>query len=105
MLLGDVRDVEEGNKYNSDKIKVFKVLKGEAIEVYATTMHFCPIQTSEDGFGCVVGLLQGTNTDLDYVPDDKLLFRKNKWIMAHEDNDVLIKKGVVSGIYGENYKF
>ena len=105
LLLGDVRDVEEGNKYNSDKIKVFKVLKGEAIEVYATTMHFCPIQTSEDGFGCVVGLLQGTNTDLDYVPDDKLLFRKNKWIMAHEDNDVLIKKGVVSGIYGENYKF
>ena len=35
---------------------------------------------------------------------DKLIFRKNKWIMAHEDNKVLIERGVVDGIYGENYK-
>jgi len=104
LLLGDVRDIEEGNKYNSDKVKAFKVLKGEAIEVYATTLHFCPIETAKSGFGCVVGLLKGTNTDLDFAPCDKLIFRKNKWIMAHVDNTALLNKGVVGGIYGINHK-
>jgi len=103
LLVGDVRDIEEGNRYNSDKVKAFKVLKGEAVEMYATTLHYCPIQTSKDGFGCVVGLLKETNTDLDCACEDKLIFRKNKWIIAHEDNASLIEKGVVGGIYGENY--
>lgn len=104
LLVGDVRDVEEGNRYNSDKVKAFKVLKGEAVEMYATTLHYCPIQTSKSGFGCVVGLLKETNTDLDFVPEDKLIFAKNKWIIAHEDNTELLEKGVIGGIYGENYK-
>lgn len=102
LFLGMVQDIEDG-KYNSEKIKAFKLKKGEAIEVYATTLHFCPIETDENGFGCVVGLLEGTNVPLDGEPDDKLLFRKNKWLIAHEDNAELIAKGVVPGIYGPNY--
>lgn len=104
LVVGDVRDIEEGNRYNSDKVKAFKVLKGEAVEIYATTLHYCPIQTSKNGFGCVVGLLKETNTDLDFICKDKLIFRKNKWIIAHEDNAKLIEQGVVGGVYGENYK-
>ena len=104
LLVGDVRDVEEGNRYNSEKVMAFKVLKGEAVEMYATTLHYCPIQTSKDGFGCIVGLLKETNTDLDFVPEDKLIFCKNKWIISHEDNAELIAQGVFGGIYGENYK-
>ena len=103
LLLGDVRDVENG-RYDSAKVKAFKVKKGEAIEVYATTMHFCPIETSKDGFGCVVGLLKGTNIPLEEPTLDKLLFRKNKFLIAHEDNKALVDKGVFPGIYGENYK-
>ena len=102
LFLGMVQDIEDG-KYNSEKIKAFKLKKGEAIEVYATTLHFCPIETDENGFGCVVGLLEGTNVPLDGEPDDKLLFRKNKWLIAHEYNAELIAKGVVPGIYGPNY--
>ncbi|MBQ9914826.1 MAG: DUF4867 family protein [Clostridia bacterium] len=104
LLLGDVRDLEEGNKYDSAKVKAFRVLKGEAIEVYATTLHFCPIEVSASGFGCVVGLLKGTNTDLELAPEDKRLFRKNKWIIAHNENKALLDKGVVGGIYGVNHK-
>ena len=103
LLLGDVRDVENGH-YDSAKVKAFKVKKGEAIEVYATTLHFCPIETSKDGFGCVVGLLKGTNIPLEEPTLDKLLFRKNKFLIAHEDNKALVDKGVFPGIYGENYK-
>lgn len=104
LLVGDVRDVEEGNRYNSEKVKAFRLLRGEAVEMYATTLHYCPIQTSKDGFGCIVGLLKETNTDLDFMLEDKLLSHKNKWIIAHEDNAELISQGVFGGIYGENYK-
>lgn len=104
LLLGDIRDVKNG-RYDSANVKAFLVKKGEAIEVYATTLHFCPIETSPDGFGCVVVLPQETNLPLDGESKDKLLFRKNKWLIAHEDNAALTEKGVFPGIYGENYKF
>lgn len=104
LLVGDVRDIEEDGRFNSEKVKAFKMLKGEAVEVYATTLHYCPIQTTKNGFGCVVGLLKGTNTDLDFPCQDKFLFGKNKWVIAHEDNAELVSQGAVGGVYGENYK-
>lgn len=103
LLLGRIQDIEDG-KYNSEKVKAFEVKKGEVIEVYATTMHFCPIETTASGFGCVVVLPVGTNLVLDEPSTDEFLFKKNKWIMAHVDNADLISKGVKPGIYGENYK-
>lgn len=104
LLVADIRDIENNNRLNSEKVKAFKVLKGEAVEIYATTLHYCPIQTTKNGFGCAVGLLKETNTDLDFISGDKLLFCKNKWIIAHEDNSELLNQGVVGGIYGENHK-
>ena len=103
LILGKRTDIKDG-KLNSSDMKAFYVPQGAVIEVYATTLHFCPCQVSDEGFGCVVGLPLGTNVPLDYEVSDKLIFRKNKWIMAHEDNKVLIERGVVDGIYGENYK-
>ncbi len=105
LLLGAEQDVEEGNRYDSSKVEAFKVLKGEAVEVYATSLHYCPIQTSPKGFGCVVGLLKDTNTELNGKPEDELLFAKNKWLIAHEDNQELKAQGAFCGIYGENYTF
>lgn len=104
LLLGDVRDIEDDNGYDSAKIKAFKLKKGETIEVYATTLHFCPISVDKaKGFGCAVGLTEGTNTLLDEPAKDKLLFKKNKWLIAHKDNEALKAKGIVASIYGENY--
>ena len=104
LLLGDVRDIEENNTYNSEKLMAFKVKKGQAIEVYSTTLHYCPIETSKSGFGCVIGLFKGTNTQLDFEPDDKLIFAENKWLIAHKDNEKLINRGAVGGVYGINYE-
>lgn len=104
LLLGDVRDIEDGARYDSAKVEAFKLLAGEAIEVYATTLHFCPIEAHKSGFGCVVGLLKDTNTPLENEACDKLLFRKNKWLIAHVENKGLIDRGAVPGIYGENYR-
>ena len=103
LILGKRSDVKDG-RIDSKTMKAFYVPEGAVIEVYATTLHFCPCQVNDSGFGCVVALPTDTNTPLDNTTDDPLLFRKNKWILAHEDNNALIQRGVVPGIYGENYK-
>lgn len=104
LLLGDLRDVKE-NRYDSANVKAFLLKAGEAVEVYATTLHFCPIEVEKSGFGCVVGLVKGTNLPHETPVDDPLHFKQNKWLLAHVDNENLISRGVVAGIYGENYKF
>lgn len=103
LFLGTLPEME-GERYSSENVKAFLVKKGTAIEVYATTLHFCPCETEKSGFMCIVVLPKDTNLPLDGTPNDKLLFRKNKWLIAHEDNAELIAKGVVPGIYGTNWK-
>jgi len=92
------------NKLDASQVKAFYVPAGTAIEVYATTLHFCPCQVEETGFGCVVGLLKGTNLPHEEEREDKFLFRKNKWLIAHNDNAGLLARGAVPGISGENYQ-
>ena len=103
LILGHIWDIEDG-KIDSSSFKAFYLPKGTAAEVYATTLHFCPCEVEKGGFGCVVGLPLDTNTPLDVTPDNPLLFRKNKWIIAHEENAPLINRGVVSGITGKNFE-
>ena len=33
-----------------------------------------------------------------------MLFAKNKWLICHDKNDALIKRGVYLGIHGKNYE-
>ena len=103
LLLAKLDDGEDG-KLDAKKVVAFYVAKGEAIEVYADTLHYCPCQVEDSGFNCVVVLPKDTNTNLGNKPANPLLFRKNKWIFCHEGNAELITKGVVPAIYGENYK-
>lgn len=103
LILGHIWDIENG-KIDSSRFKAFYLPKGTAVEVYSTTLHFCPCEVEKGGFGCVVGLPLDTNTPLDATPDNPLLFRKNKWIIAHEQNMSLINRGVISGITGENFE-
>ena len=94
----------KNNRLDSAQMKAFFVPAGTVLEAYATTLHYCPCQVSDGGFGCVVGLPRGTNTPLDAPVSDPLLFRKNKWILAHDGQKELLAKGVVAGIGGINFK-
>ena len=94
----------ENCKYDSSKIKAFYLDSGTMIELFASTMHFCPCQVSDEGFSNVVVLPKDTNALLEKAANDKLLFKKNKWLICHENNENLIKIGVYPGIYGENYR-
>lgn len=101
LILGHIWDIKNG-KIDSSDFKAFYLPKGTAAEVYATTLHFCPCEVENGGFGCVVGLPEGTNTPLECSGSDPLLFRKNKWLIAHNENKALIERGAVPGISGVN---
>lgn len=103
LILAHTYDIKD-NKIDTKCAKAFLLHKGDAVEVYATSLHFCPCNVEDGGFGCVVGLPAETNLPLDYDTDDKLLFRKNKWLLAHVENEGLIARGAVAGVTGKNYE-
>lgn len=103
LLLAKRSDVDGNNRLDAAKIEAFYLAKGEMIEVYADTLHFCPCEVTSEGFSCVVGLQRGTNLPLDGEKEGTL-WAKNKWLLAHEDNTSLVQRGGYPGIFGENWK-
>ncbi len=102
LLLATLFDLEDG-KLDSSKVKAFVLEPGQAIEVYGTTLHYCPCQVNDAGFKCLVCLPKGTNTPLTLSHEDNRLTANNKWLLAHEDCASLLADGAFSGITGENW--
>jgi len=103
IIVGHVWEVEN-NTVDTSVFKAFYVPKGTVLECFATTLHYGPCEVNKDGFGWVVALPEGTNTPLSGDYEDKLLWAKNKWLIAHVDNASLIAEGAVAGVRGTNYK-
>ena len=103
LLLAHVWEIKD-NKICADQFRGFYLPAGTAVEIYATTTHFCPCEVQAEGFGCVVALPVGTNINLEQPAADKVLLRKNKWVLAHEGNKALVDRGIVSGIVGCNHE-
>ena len=101
-------DQVENNTLDAAAVRAFRLERGDAVELYATCLHFAPCRVSDEGFKAVVILPRGTNEPL---PDrgieplsgeDRLLFAVNKWLLAHPDRKPLMEKGAFPGIRGEN---
>lgn len=103
IIVGHLWDVKD-NTIDTSKFDAFYVPAGTVIECYATTLHYGPCQIDKDGFGWIVALPECTNTQLDGEYDDKLLFAKNKWLLAHVENAELIEQGAVAGVTGINFE-
>ncbi len=104
LLLGDMREMK-GNTFDSANVQAFIVKKGEAVEIYGTTLHFCPIGVGGNVFKNVVILPKGTNTPLKDPKKGDLLVAKNKWLICHPDCKKQVDLGRVIGITGENIMF
>ncbi len=106
VLLGHVQDIEN-NTYETAKLKAFYVPQGTALEMYATTLHFSPFKVHDEGFKCAVILPYGTNTEfIDHksldVEEAHLLFKTNKWLIAHQEHQTFIDLGAHVGLQGKN---
>jgi len=103
LLLGLVTDIKDDG-YDSSNVKAFFLDKGEVMEIYGTTLHFCPCQVDKDGFRCIVVLPKGTNGLLKNPAKGSILFKQNKWLICHDKNEALIERGVCPYIHGTNIK-
>ena len=106
LLLAAQQDME-GCDLPEGKVTAFFVPKGTTIEVYATTLHFCPCEVSADGFRCIVVLPRGTNHPLEKArpetEEGRLLWAKDKWLIAHEEAPA-VQRGAYVGIHGKNFE-
>jgi len=107
MLLQAAQQDMEGCDLPEGKVTAFFVPKGTTIEVYATTLHFCPCEVSADGFRCIVVLPRGTNHPLEKArpetEEGRLLWAKDKWLIAHEEAPA-VQRGAYVGIHGKNFE-
>lgn len=106
LILGHTWDIQD-NTYRVEQAEVFFLEKGDAVELYQTTLHLSPCKVQEEGFKGIVILPKGTNTPLEgekrqIEEIDRLLLQKNKWVIAHAEREPLMKQGAFPGIIGKN---
>ncbi len=92
-------------KLNTKDVMAFKAPAGAVVQVYETTLHYAPCQTSDEGFRVAIVLPRETNTDMEKIEvkntEDKMLWARNKWLLAHPDS-AEAKQGAYIGLKGEN---
>ena len=105
LLLAKQDEIIAG-KLDTANVKAFRVPANTLVEVYATTLHYAPCHTeAAAGFKVLVALPKGTNTDKPDVTgeraDDKYLWARNKWLLAHAES-AEAAAGAVTALVGEN---
>ena len=104
LLLAKEGQIKDGVLDTAD-VKAFRAPAGAVVEVYATSLHYAPCQTEDGGFRVAIVLPRNTNTDIEKGEaknfEDKLLWARNKWLLAHADS-AEAKQGAYVGLKGEN---
>lgn len=107
LFLGKTLDIDN-DEYDTQNVVAFYLPKNILVELYGTTMHFAPCKTSPKGFKTIVVLLKETNEDFSEEDLDKVksksLFKINKWLLCHPENEVMIDRGAYVGLKGTNYE-
>lgn len=106
LLLGNPNKIKDGI-FDSKDVVAFYLPENTAIELYPRILHFAPCKVTDDGFKCGVILPLGTNTEFIKnktitSEEDKYLFKTNKWLLAHSENERMLNQGAKIGIRGEN---
>ena len=103
-----IAPIQELKDYSLDtaKVEAFLLPANTAVLCYETTLHYAPCNASgNDGYRTIIVLPEGTNTEKPditaYNNEDKLLWGRNKWLIAHPDSPEA-KQGAFVGLYGVN---
>lgn len=105
LLLAKQDEIVDGI-LDTAKVKAFRAPAGVLVECFATTLHYAPCHCDpEKGFRVMVALPQGTNTEKPVIsamiPEDRLLWACNKWLLAHPES-AEAADGAYVGLVGEN---
>lgn len=100
LLLALPSDIHDG-VVDSKDVKAFLIHRGEAVVLHPYVMHFSPCMKDNVPFICGIFLEAPTNEDLDEPSSDPLLWKKNKWLLAHKESKQA-SLGAHIGIKGEN---
>ena len=105
LLLAHQDEIADG-VLDTAKVKAFRAPAGTLVECYATTLHYAPCHCdASKGFRVLVALPWLTNTDKPDIqelsPEDKLLWARNKWLLAHPESSEAAQ-GAYVGLVGEN---
>lgn len=110
LMLASLQSVKNG-KLNTSAVEAFYVPKGTVVQVYETTLHYAPCnavkngEVSKEGFRVIIVLPKDTNTEKPKLDEkninDKFLWAKNKWLIAHPDTTEA-KAGAFVGLIGTN---
>ena len=92
--------------------ELFYLPKGSVVLIKANVLHLAPCMVDQNGFKTIILLPKDTNEPLDpeeiemrdssHKKEDRLLFKKNKWILAHPERAQLVNQNVHVGLVGEN---
>ncbi|MCQ2611714.1 MAG: DUF4867 family protein [Treponema sp.] len=110
LLLAPLQSVKDGT-LDTSLVEAFYVPKGTVVEVYETTLHYAPCNAvkdgvvSKEGFRVIIVLPKDTNTAKPEITvkntEDKLLWAKNKWLIAHPETSEA-SQGAFVGLKGIN---
>lgn len=107
LIVGHIWDIHE-DQVKAEELKLFYVPAGLCVELYATTLHFAPCMATDRGVRQVVCQTAHTNTPLPHPEctddngENRYLYQRNKWVLAHPDAAAAFDHRVVFGITGEN---
>jgi len=103
LMLGCQQDITDDFTYDTSLMEAFKLPKGVAVELYATTLHYAPCSYNNEGFKVAIVLPKDTNLPLEKGHDgweDKLITAKNKWLIGHAEGG--LDAGAHIGLIGKN---
>jgi len=105
LLVAPVQEIIN-NSLDTSKVEAFLLPAKRAMLFYETTLHYAPCNApGNNGFRTIVVLPEGTNTEKPditaYNDEDKLLWARNKWLLAHADSPEA-KQGAFIGLTGAN---
>ncbi len=92
--------------------ELFYLPQGAVVLIKANVLHLAPCMVEPEGFKAIIVLPKDTNEPLDkeelekrdssQAKEDRLLFKKNKWMLAHPERVQLVSQHVHVGLVGEN---
>jgi hypothetical protein len=116
LFLGKRSDLSPEGYFDSSKLACFYLEAGTVLELLPEVLHYAPCRVHPLGFKSIIALPKKTNEKLEAGEleavktrlatqdnlDARLLFMRNKWLIAHPEWVVLVEQGAFPGIKSEN---